>query len=327
MGSQMKHSLMSDSGPALPVPSTDKVAILLSTYNGAAYLAEQLDSLIAQTHENWQIYASDDGSQDHTLEVLKHYQHQLGDDRLTLLTGPHCGFAANFLGLLRHREIRAQYYAFCDQDDLWNPDRLELGVRWARSISPERPALYCSRTQIVDAQGYPLGLSPLFNETPCFKNALVQSIAGGNTMLFNNAARELLQCTPPNARIISHDWWTYILVSGCGGQVFYNPEPTIRYRQHNHNLMGTNASLRSRLKRLSYLLAGTFREWNAANLRALLPFHSRLTHENRETLELFEQARHASLLQRARLVQRSGVHRQTLPGNLGLVAATLLQRI
>ncbi|MBM7063156.1 glycosyltransferase family 2 protein [Pseudomonas sp. UL073] len=322
----MKHSLLLDDQPRTAT-QTEKVAILLSTYNGAAYLAEQLDSLVAQTHTNWQIYASDDGSGDATLEILRHYQHQLGGHRLTLFEGPRQGFAANFLGTLQRQEFQAQYYAFCDQDDLWQPDRLALGIAWMRNIPDEQPALYCSRTQLVDAQGQPLGLSPLFSEAPSFRNALVQSIAGGNTMLFNQATRALLQGTDRTARIISHDWWTYILVSGCGGQVFYNPEPTIRYRQHERNLMGSNSSLNDRLKRLGQMFAGTFREWNDANLHALAPLRNLLTRDNQTTLELFEQARHASLPQRALLLQRSGVYRQTLTGNLGLAAATLLQRI
>ncbi|MBO3276241.1 glycosyltransferase family 2 protein [Pseudomonas sp. Milli4] len=301
--------------------------MLLSTYNGATFLAEQLDSLIQQTHKQWTIYASDDGSSDATLDILEDYQSRLGRDRLVILNGPQHGFAANFLSLLQRDEIQAPYFAFCDQDDLWTPERLEVGVRWIHEIPAERPALFCSRTQLIDEHGLPIGYSPLFSKPPCFENALVQSIAGGNTMLLNSAARDLLKQTPRDARIISHDWWAYILVSGCGGAVAYDKEPTIRYRQHGNNIIGSNSSLHDRLVRVRKMLGGTFREWNDANLKAISYFRNRLTRENRKTLELFEQSRRADLPTRLRLIHQSGVHRQTLPGTLGLAAAAILQRL
>ncbi|MCY1400449.1 Glycosyl transferase family 2 [compost metagenome] len=306
---------------------SDHVAILLSTYNGAAFLAEQLDSLVQQTHKQWTIYASDDGSSDATLDILCSYRDRLGCDRLVILNGPRHGFAANFLSLLRCGQIQAPYFAFCDQDDLWTSERLEVGINWMRAVPTEMPALFCSRTQLIDEHGVPIGYSPLFSKPPCFENALVQSIAGGNTMLLNGAARDLLRQTPDDAHIISHDWWAYILVSGCGGAVAYNKEPTIRYRQHGNNIIGSNSSFQDRLVRIRKMLGGTFRDWNDANLKAISYFRNRLTRENRKTLELFEQSRRAGLPTRLRLIHQSGVHRQTLPGTLGLAAAAVLQRL
>lgn len=307
--------------------SSEQVAILLSTYNGATYLPEQLDSLVAQTHTAWTVYASDDGSSDQTLDVLRQFQERLGPERLVILKGPQRGFAANFLSLLARAEVQARYFAFCDQDDLWMPDRLERGLRWMRQHPQDKPALFCSRTQLVDAHGHPLGMSPEFRRLPCFENALVQSIAGGNTMLINAHARDLLRQTRLSDHIVSHDWWAYIVVSGCGGSVGYDPVPTIGYRQHGNNIIGSNNSFRDRLVRLRKLLHGTFRSWTDYNLQALSPFRARLTSENRSRLELFEQGRRAPLWKRLKLIHDSGVHRQTLLGNLGLTAAAILQRI
>jgi glycosyltransferase involved in cell wall biosynthesis len=307
--------------------SDKHVAILLSTYNGEDFLAEQLDSLVQQTHTNWSIYASDDGSSDTTLNILQSYRERIGIDRLYILKGPQLGFAANFLSMLRRKEIQASYFAFCDQDDIWAPDRLEVGIRWMQQLPAERPMLYCSRTLLIDAQGTPIGASPLFGKPPCFENALVQSIAGGNTMLLNGAARDLLKQTTLDTQIISHDWWAYILVSGCGGAVNYNKEPTIHYRQHGKNIIGSNSGFQDRLLRFRKMLLGTFREWNDANLKAISPFRKQLTQENLKTLELFEQSRQANLLTRLRLIHQSGVHRQTLPDTLGLAAAVILQRL
>lgn len=307
--------------------ANDQVAILLSTYNGAAFLAEQIDSLVAQTHQNWVIYASDDGSSDATLDILADYRKRLGEDRLVIFKGPRRGFAANFLSLLAREEIQSAYFAFCDQDDLWMPERLELGVRWMRNTGQDKPALFCSRTQLVDEQGHVLGMSPEFRRRPCFENALVQSLAGGNTMLLNRRARDLLVLTRPTDRIIAHDWWAYIVVSGCGGEVAYTAQPTIGYRQHSSNIIGSNASFRDRLHRVHKMLQGTLRDWTNDNLKALSPFRSILTPENQEKLSYFEQGRNAHFISRLRLIRKSGVHRQTLPGTLGLVAAAILQRI
>lgn len=315
------------------VPSHDqeapsaKVVILLSTYNGAPFLAEQLDSLIGQTHRDWSIYASDDGSTDETLDILKSYQKMLGEERLVIVNGPRKGFSANFLSLLKRPGINGDFFAFCDQDDLWEPHKLKLAVDWCQKIAPDTPALYCARTQLVDSSGVPIGLSPLFSAPPSFRNALVQSLAGGNTMLFNESARRLLAKTNDSDRIISHDWWAYLVVSGCKGTIYYDPTPTIGYRQHGSNLIGSNTGVSERLVRIKKMMKGTFRDWNDANLCAIKALEGELSAESQQTLDLFVQARQSSLPKRLSLILKAGVYRQTLLGNLGLTAAAILQRL
>ncbi|MCY1418977.1 Glycosyl transferase family 2 [compost metagenome] len=272
------------------------------------------------------IYASDDGSSDDTLEILRRYQVRLGESRLVLLQGPRRGFVANFLSLLKNSRINAPYFAFCDQDDIWYPDKLERALAWVRAVPAAVPALYCSRTRLIDEHDAPIGFSPLFTVPPSFTNALVQSIAGGNTMLFNMHVRDLLRETRESTPVITHDWWAYILVTGSGGSVFYDPLPCLDYRQHGGNLIGANSSLRDRVIRMKGMVAGVHRRWNEDHLRAILPLRHHLTPNSLKTLDLFARARDASLVRRLFLVLRSGVHRQTLPGNLALVAATIIKR-
>lgn len=303
-----------------------KVAILLSTHNGARYLAQQLDSIISQSYPHWQLAVSDDGSCDGTLDILLEYQRRLGHERLTIQPGPCLGFYANFLSLVLDGTIAADAYAYCDQDDLWHPDRLERGLEWLAGVPPGLPALYCGRTRLVDERGQYLGQSPLFDRPPTFINALVQSLAGGNTMLFNHAARSLL-IGAGQLPIVSHDWWTYMLVSGAGGQVYYDKTPSIDYRQHGGNLIGANSSLGDRLYRLRRMFAGHFKQWNDINIESLRCCQHLLTEQHREVLLMFAMARKKSLLSRCRGVLSSGVYRQTLLGNLGLVAAILLGKI
>jgi len=302
------------------------VAILLSTFNGEKYLAEQLDSIAAQTCQDWIIVASDDGSRDGTLSILEHYRHRFGHDRLRIVQGPGQGFAANFLSMATDTSISAHFFAFCDQDDLWHPDKLERAFAWLEQQPPAKASLYCSRTRLVDEGGRPQGLSPLFGKPPSFRNALVQSLAGGNTMVFNQCARDLL-AKAGNIPVISHDWWLYILTSGNEGHIHYDPRPTIDYRQHGRNLIGANSGMSDRLFRIRRMLSGHFHEWNDVNLNALMPQVELLTEANQIVLERFIRARAASLSVRVPTMLRSGVYRQTLLGNMGLAAATLLRKI
>ncbi|TGR60375.1 glycosyltransferase family 2 protein, partial [bacterium M00.F.Ca.ET.194.01.1.1] len=99
------------------------------------------------------------------------------------------GFAANFRSMILDPRIDADCYAFSDQDDVWEPDRLESAIRWMEGEDIDMPLLFCSRTATISQTGIPAGYSPLFRRPPSFRNALVQSIAGGNTMLFNRKAR------------------------------------------------------------------------------------------------------------------------------------------
>ncbi|QJP11924.1 glycosyltransferase family 2 protein [Pseudomonas multiresinivorans] len=299
----------------------------MSTFNGESYLQEQLDSLYQQTHSDWSIYSSDDGSSDRTLEILRQNQLSLGSERLSIRNGPARGFSSNFLSLLRAGDIDAQYFAFCDQDDLWNPDKLENALNWLSSVPQNVPALFCSRTRLINESGYPMGFSPLFRRPPSFSNALVQSIAGGNTMVMNVAARNLMARTPQDMSVASHDWWAYLLVTGCGGAVFYESTPQVDYRQHGQNLMGSNTRLRDRIARLIKMFDGTFRDWNSANITALESFEQELTALNRTSLDVFRHARGGSLGCRLAGLRRAGIHRQSMVENLGLTAAILINRV
>jgi glycosyltransferase involved in cell wall biosynthesis len=304
-----------------------EVAILLCTYNGERYLEKQLDSFNNQTHTNWKIYASDDGSSDTTIEILKKYQSRLGEERLIIKTGPRKGFGKNFLSLINDPKITAHYYAFSDQDDRWHADKLARGISALKDIYEHTPSLYCSRTRLINPSDKIIGYSPLFSAAPSFKNALVQSIAGANTMLINNAARELLCMLDRNISVVAHDWLAYLVVSGCGGIVIYDPSPTLDYRQHDSNLIGANTSFWSRIVTIRILFGRRFQKWIATNLQALSCIENHLTIENLSVLRNFKLARQSGLTNRVRLMIKAGVFRQTMKGNVSLAAAIILKKI
>ena len=304
-----------------------KVAILMATYQGQYYLAEQLDSFACQTYQNWKVWVSDDGSSDDTHAILEHYEKHWSLERLSTHNGPKVGFAANFLSLTCKASISADYYAYADQDDIWEADKLERAVLKLQTVPSDIPALYCSRTRVVDKYNREIGLSPLFKKSPSFANALMQNIGGGNTMVFNNAARELLRDAGESIPVVTHDWWAYMLVTGCGGQVFYDASPTLRYRQHENNKVGINSSWPARIKRIRMLWQGRFKQWNDSNIEALKSMQHRLTPANSRTLEQFSAARQMSLPARLFHLKRSGIYRQTLLGNLGLIAAAVFRKL
>lgn len=312
-----------------PRQPTASVAILLCTRNGQAHLVEQLESIARQHWPAWFVALSDDGSTDRTLEIARHYRDLWGGQRLSLWQGPQRGFAQNFLSCVRNPALSAEFYAWCDQDDVWHEDKLTQAVCWLQSIPAQRPALYMGRTRLIDAQGRPIGLSPRFRRRPGFANALVQNIGGGNTMVFNHAARCLLsefgtQLERSSLEVVSHDWWAYLVVTGVGGQVLYDPRPYVNYRQHDANLVGANTGWKARWLRLRLLLQGRLRDWNSTHLCALEAVQGHLTEENRQLLRQFRQLRGAPLGRRLAGLWRARLYRQTLVGGLGLWLAAVV---
>jgi glycosyltransferase involved in cell wall biosynthesis len=303
------------------------VAILLCTHNGARFLNPQLDSFVTQTHGAWTLWASDDNSTDETLNILRARAAAWAPGKVHVLKGPGAGSSANFLSLACNSDIRADYFSYADQDDIWHPDKLERAVTWLDTVPRDKPALYFSRSILVDEQGRDLGPSRLFSKTPDFKNAIVQNIGGGNTMVFNQAAREVLQAAGPKVDVVVHDWWTYMCVTGAGGRVFSDTAPTLQYRQHGGNQIGANQGLQARLWRAAHLLDGRYRRWTETNMKALTLIESRLTPENRRVYQEYRAARAKPLIARLIGLARSGIYRQSFLDNLGLYLAAALNRL
>jgi len=309
----------------LPVKSAS-VTVLLCTHQGERFLSDQLKSIFKQDCSEIALLASDDGSDDDTRKILERYQYWLGKDRISIQSGPQDGFVANFHSLICHPDIETDYFAYADQDDVWEPDKLSRAIAALEQVAAGVPALYCTRTALIDEKGHKIGLSPLFEKPPSFANALVQNVGGGNTMVMNKAARDLL-CVCDDGVVVSHDWWAYMLTTAVGGVAIYDPYPSVRYRQHDNNMVGSNNDWHSRLLRLRMLLQGRFREWSSINTRALQQARHLMTPENQVIFDAFCTARNRWLIPRIWGVMRSGVYRQTLLGNLGLIAAVVLKKL
>lgn len=308
-------------------PRVPTVAVLLCTYNGERFLREQLDSIGRQTHSDWVVAVSDDGSTDSTLKILQEYREKWGEKKLRVFSGPRKGFAANFISLTCELDVQCDFYAWADQDDIWCDQKLTIALDQLTLISQGVPALYCGRTELINEDAHSIGLSPLFSRPATFRNALVQSIGGGNTMVFNQAACQLIRDAGKDLNLVSHDWWAYLAVAGANGHILYDPNPTILYRQHDDNIIGSNSSFSSRINRLRMVFEGRFRSWNETNIHALESIDYRLSEENRSILNNFRKARSHRGVRRFLFLRRSGVYRQTFLGNLGLVLAAIFNGI
>lgn len=304
-----------------------RVAVLLAVYNGAEFLREQLDSLERQSVGMIDVWASDDGSTDQSRALLETIAETWDLGTFRVVKGPRCGFAENFRFLTVRAQSDADYFAFCDQDDLWDQDKLDCAIAWLEQQDETRPALFCSRTRILSTDGVVTGYSPLFKKPPSFRNAIVQSIAGANTMVMNRVAWKVLQEASRRTSFVSHDWWCYLIISGAGGVVHYSPDAKIGYRQHPRNLVGENNSWRARMSRFRHMLNGRLASWNQQNIAGLNACHDLLTEEAQTTLRLYSHARSGGLPGRLRALMRSHVYRQTVAGQIGLFLACIFRRL
>lgn len=303
--------------------TTGAVAVLLATFNGARYLNEQLDSLRRQSWSKIDVWVADDYSTDGSLKILEQAQGRWSKGKFLIIKGANSRSSADtFRYLIAKVPSRYQFVAFCDQDDIWIPEKIENAIAAIGSKTPD-PKVYCSRTRLVDETGTDIGLSAAFTKVPQFRNALVQSIAGGNTMVMNCAAFALLKETASRTSFVSHDWWTYMIVTGAGGKIIYSRQADTLYRQHSENSVGSNEGIAAILARFLWLLRGRFRGWNDRNVTALNLCRDLLTPEARAVLSAFEVARMGPPWRRIVNLRKSGVFRQTAGEHVVLYMASI----
>jgi len=232
--------------------------ILLSTYNGGQYLRKQIDSVLSQSVSDFTLLIRDDGSSDDTLKILKTYS----DPRIRMLTGENLGPSGSFFALLDEaRTMGAEQVFFCDQDDIWMPDKLAQLLSELKKC-PEGPALVFSDFAMIDEKDTVLGDSyaamaklRIPGNGDFFPKLLAQPYAFGCTAVLNRALLELV--TEPPAGIEMYDCWI-ALVASVFGTVRYLPAATIYHRFHSANATGRAGmnSCFSRLRRAT----GQFRK-------------------------------------------------------------------
>ena len=304
-----------------------KITILLATYNGEEFLDEQLNSLNNQNIDNINILVSDDGSTDNTLIILDKWRAKWIKGSFTILVGPQKGFCENFRFLINSLDADDTFVAFCDQDDVWHANKLNNALKRLASIDVNAQAMYCSRSRLIDAEGREIGFSPIFSKKPTFGNALVQSLAGGNTIVLNFAAFKLLRESAKRTTFFSHDWWCYQIIMGAGGHVIYDSVPQIDYRQHGNNIFGRNKGVQAKWRRIVALFSGDYSEWIDVNLYALEKCQDLLLENNVDLINKFKIARKGNVVKRLLFLFKNDIKRQTYIPNIGLYVSALMGKL
>ena len=224
-----------------------KVQILMSTYNGQTYLKKQIESILAQTYPNIELSIRDDGSKDRTVEILKEYEQRY--ENINVVLEKNIGVTASFFSLIE--KSNSDYIAFADQDDIWLPQKIEVAVQ--KLEKREKPALYACNKVLIDKNDDIIKENNKREKQPSFSNALVESICTGCTIVMNKRLVDLIKGHIPDQAVL-HDWWCYLL-SAYIGDVIYDKEAYIWYRQHGGNVVGASDHIWGKIKyNVKYIL-------------------------------------------------------------------------
>ena len=230
------------------------ITILLATYNSSPYLKEQIDSILAQTYENWNLVVRDDLSTDSTVEIIKDYICRY-PDKISILNnnGESKRAYLNFVELLKN--VESEYYMFCDHDDVWLSNKIELSIKRMKEVErPEVPVIVHTDMKVVDQELNIIhdsfwAYSRLLPERTSFKEMVLCNSSNGCTMLFNHKAKEV--AIPNIAYATMHDMLVNQSVAANGGIISAIYEPTVLYRQHIDNVVGASKrDLKYQLKKL-----------------------------------------------------------------------------
>lgn len=276
-----------------------KLIILLSAYNGEKYIREQLDSLLAQTQKGVQILVRDDGSADGTREILADYAQK---GALRRYAGENLGPACSFWHLLQDAPD-ADYYAFCDQDDVWDKDKLEIAVSALEGADAEKPALYCGDVRVTDKDLHTLSEHMVGPAPTDYPHALLRKLAPGCTYVFNRPAGELLRrFDAERLGIELHDWTAYQIIA-CFGSVLFDPTPHMCYRQHGDNFIGAHRTTAGAwLEKAASFWGGPMKNSRSKQaLRLEQAFGAEMPAENRDVTALLAHYREDRQTKRALL--------------------------
>lgn len=227
------------------------VAVLLATYNGEKYLKQQFDSLLEQKGVNVDILVRDDGSKDSTTLILDDYQER---GLLKWYKGEHLNVQKGYLDLLKNAP-QADYYAFCDQDDVWDENKLLIAVTELDEMydgNDEKPLMYYCGQRLVDEKLKLLSVHTIAADRSPHTNFLISNVAGC-TAVFNRALVDAANSADPEF-ILMHDSWLFKICLALGGDYFADKAAHINYRQHGGNVAGLNKGMKGKMRQVKRYL-------------------------------------------------------------------------
>lgn len=297
--------------------SVAKVQILLATWNGAQWLPELLESLKRQTFSDWQLLIRDDGSCDRTLRILLDWQ-ALYPEKVALLQvgGEHLGSTQSFSQLVQ--ASAAPYLMFCDQDDIWLPEKVELQLSALQQLEAEHgiqtPLLVHCDLAVVDALQHLRAVSfwdyRQFDVAQRRQAYLLNNVVTGCAVLFNRAAASLAFPAPVEA--MQHDRWLALVCAWFGG-IQALPHPLILYRQHGENQLGAEVT------GLKGGLEPRIRAWSLQAEAFLHRYGERLTLDDFKLVEALAELRHLRGWERRQQIMRHRLFKQNKLANLALL--------
>lgn len=245
------------------------VIVLMSTYNGEKYLSQQLDSLINQSLKPDKILIRDDGSSDNTIDIINEYKKQY--TFIDYYTGDNLGPGKSFWDLINNCK-KYDYYALCDQDDVWFKDKLEVAIKTLQEQDNNIPLLYCSKYTLTDENLNPIdsNVSSLYNYSD-FQHSLIYHTAPGCTFVFNDASREKIkEYNPDKQYFVIHDAIIHKVVT-LFGKMILDKTSHIYYRQHNQNQIGMSANkIDTFFKRVKHFISGDIKNYRSNTAKSLL---------------------------------------------------------
>lgn len=282
---------------------TPNIVVVLSAYNGAEHVAEQLDSILSQTLAPTRVIVRDDGSKDNTLEVLKPYEDK---GLIEVVRGENVGVVSSFFELICTAQD-AEFVALSDQDDVWHADKLERAMSVLAQKDNTVPQLYCSEYIFCDAEMHPAEKSHLNKTGADYYKMLYENPTSGNTMVLNKALVGRIVAAGREG-IYTHDWWL-ALVATALGELTYDDFASLDYRRTGSNASPTGSSA---LKLLRYRFKTFFSNGELAKITKQLEklemcFGEELSADKRAALERFlKGGRFAKALAPYKLRQTTG---------------------
>ncbi len=267
------------------------VQVLLSTYNGEKYLREQLESVINQKKVKTKLLVRDDGSSDNTNDILDSV------DEIEVIRGSNIGAGESFFELIRLAG-NYEYYALCDQDDIWDEDKIFSAISMLKEYD-NVPALYSSNTRLIDSNCKEIGIENK-NPNTSFGSAIVKNYATGCTVVFNKKLMNEVKGKKPQ-KVTCHDWWLNLVCLSIGGVSIFDNSAHISYRQHGNNVEGSDRSyIKKTIKRFHKFKNPVHRRSIIAE-NLLLFYGSQMCESTRRVLEDFRDESTVELLKNKEL--------------------------
>lgn len=293
------------------------IAILMTTYNGEKFLDNQIESIISQSFKDWKLYVRDDGSSDRTTDILNKYV--LKDKRINRITDNlgNMGVKSSFLYLLKITD--ADYFMFCDQDDIWLPQKIECSLRAIKKCSTRLPGLvYTNLTTFYGEDTYKRSNFYSRMDMANLNRILSSNGITGCTVMINRAMAEFTKYIDPT-RIVMHDWW-FGMCATTIGNVAYISTSTILYRQHDNNQVGTDTNIFKRLLRIFNYTDEMKRQVVAVEQAKYFieTYQNELSEANKKEIEDFVTLNEQPFLKRVSLLKKYRFSKNSFLGTISL---------